>query len=85
MYDLAATRRFGALAVLAAVSAIVLAGPPFQTDDPQPIDFKHYELYTFAATDGTPVETDIVGPAPAGAKPRLFAGRMAAAGMMMWR
>jgi hypothetical protein len=63
MYDLAATRRFGALAVLAAISTIVLAGPPFQTDDPQPIDFKHYELYTFAATDGTPVETDMVGPA----------------------
>jgi hypothetical protein len=39
------------------------AGPPFQTDDPEPIDFRNYEFYTFAASDGTPVETDTVGPA----------------------
>src|SRR5579863_3940158 len=40
-----------------------LGGPPFQTDDPEPIDFEHYEFYTFASSDGTPVETDTVGPA----------------------
>ena len=39
------------------------AGPPFQTDDPEPIDFRHYEVYWFGGTDGTPVETDPVGPA----------------------
>ena len=39
------------------------AGPPFQTDDPEPIDFRHYEVYLFGGTDGTPVETDPVGPA----------------------
>jgi hypothetical protein len=39
-----------------------LSGPPFQTDDPEPIDFRHYELYLFASADGTPVETDTVGP-----------------------
>jgi hypothetical protein len=39
------------------------AGPPFQTDDPEPVDFRHYEVYLFGATDGTPVETDPVGPA----------------------
>lgn len=39
------------------------AGPPFQTDDPEPIDFRHYEFYTFANTDGTHVETDTAGPA----------------------
>ena len=39
------------------------AGPPFQTDDPEPVDFRHYELYVFGATDGTPVETDPVAPA----------------------
>ena len=38
-------------------------GPPFQTDDPEPIDFRHYEFYTFANSDGTPVETDTEGPA----------------------
>jgi hypothetical protein len=40
-----------------------LAGPPFQTDDPEPIGFRQYEFYTFASSDGTPVETDAVGPA----------------------
>ena len=39
------------------------AGPPFQTDDPEPIDFRHYEFYTFATADGTPVEMDTEGPA----------------------
>jgi hypothetical protein len=38
-------------------------GPPFQVDDPVPVDFKHYEFYIFGATDGTPAETDYVGPA----------------------
>jgi hypothetical protein len=37
-------------------------GPPFQTDDPVPVDFHHYEFYIFGATDGTPVEMDAVGP-----------------------
>jgi len=44
-------------------SVTALGGPPFQTDDPEPIDFRHYEFYTFASSDGTPVETDAVGPA----------------------
>lgn len=39
------------------------AGPPFQTDDPEPIDFRNYEFYTFASADGTGVETDTIGPA----------------------
>ncbi len=39
------------------------AGPPFQTDDPEPIDYRHYEFYTFATADGTPVEMDTEGPA----------------------
>ena len=39
------------------------AGPPFQTDDPEPVDFRHYEIYFFGTTDGTHVETDPVGPA----------------------
>src|SRR6185437_1620870 len=38
-------------------------GPPFQVDDPVPVDFKHYEFYIFGATDGTPAETDYSGPA----------------------
>ncbi len=39
------------------------AGPPFQTDDPEPVDFRHYEFYTFGTVGGTPVEIDPVGPA----------------------
>jgi hypothetical protein len=38
-------------------------GPPFQVDDPVPVDFNHYEFYIFGATDGTPAETDYSGPA----------------------
>jgi hypothetical protein len=44
-------------------SAAAWAGPPFQTDDPEPIDFRHYEFYTFATSDGTSIETDTAGPA----------------------
>jgi hypothetical protein len=38
-------------------------GPPFQTDDPVPVDYKNYEFYIFGAIDGTPVEVDSTGPA----------------------
>jgi len=59
----AAVPVFRAIAVLLSLSAAALAGPPFQTDDPEPIDFRNYEFYTFATADGTPVETDAFGPA----------------------
>lgn len=39
------------------------AGPPFQTDDPAPIDFRHFEFYQFGSVSSTPVETDPTGPA----------------------
>jgi hypothetical protein len=39
------------------------AGPPFQTDDPTPVDYGHYEAYIFGIVDATPVELDSVGPA----------------------
>ena len=56
---------------LAVITALVLlmdptgalAGPPFQTDDPEPVDLGHYEFYLFSGSDGTPIETDPVGPA----------------------
>ena len=38
-------------------------GPPYQTDDPVPVDLHHYEFYIFGAADGTPVEMDSSGPA----------------------
>lgn len=39
------------------------AGPPFQTDDPTPVDLGHYEFYIFGTVDGTPAELDPTGPA----------------------
>jgi len=39
------------------------AGPPFQTDDPEPVEFHHYEFYQFSSVSSTPVETDPTGPA----------------------
>jgi hypothetical protein len=44
-------------------AAKVWAGPPFQTDDPEPVDLRHYEFYQFGSVDGTPVEKDSAGPA----------------------
>src|ERR1035441_2622446 len=63
MCEITAVRMFAALALLVSASTSALAGPSFQTDDPEPIEFRNYEFYMFAASDGTPVETDIFGPA----------------------
>lgn len=30
-------------------SSIVQAGPPFVTDDPEPVDYQHWEVYGFTA------------------------------------
>jgi len=55
-------RTIGLSALFISISPAAWAGPPFQTDDPEPIDFRHYEFYTFAASDGTSKETDTIGP-----------------------
>jgi hypothetical protein len=43
--------------VLAAVSGTAIAGPPYVSDDPEPTDYQHYEIYLFTngmnARDGT--------------------------------
>jgi hypothetical protein len=39
------------------------AGPPFQTDDPDPIDYRHYEFYVLSGTAGSHIENDPYGPA----------------------
>jgi hypothetical protein len=60
--------------LLLACAKPMIAGPPFQTDDPDPVDFRHYEFYIFGGVDGTPVEIDPTGPAVEfnwGALPRL--------------
>ena len=38
-------------------------GPPYQTDDPVPVDLHHYEFYIFGITDSTPVVATSGGPA----------------------
>jgi Putative MetA-pathway of phenol degradation len=38
-------------AALALASSAALAGPPFMTDDPAPIDYKHSEFYVFSTYD----------------------------------
>ena len=50
-------------AFFAATGLHAQAGPPFQTDDPTPVDLGHYEFYIFSTLDGTPVELDPTGPA----------------------
>lgn len=51
------------LLILPASTGWSQAGPPFQTDDPTPVDLGHYEAYIFGTLDGTPAELDTAGPA----------------------
>jgi hypothetical protein len=39
---------FGVIATIT-VNGAVLAGPPYATDDPEPTDYRHFEIYAFAA------------------------------------
>src|SRR5208282_335813 len=50
-----------ALAVLPAGRAA--AGPPFQTDDPEPVPYQHFEFYTLST--GTAIRGDTSGVGPA--------------------
>ena len=51
------------LLVLFAAPRAWAQGPPYQTDDPVPVDLHHYEFYIFGGVDGTPAEIDSTGPA----------------------
>ncbi len=46
-------RRVVAIAVLclSATTAPALAGPPYETDDPEPTAYRHYEIYAFGSYD----------------------------------
>jgi hypothetical protein len=35
-------------------SRTVFAGPPFLTDDPEPVSWRHYEAYLFSTVDRGP-------------------------------
>jgi len=63
MKRLAPTRAVFLVLVLFSCAKPLFAGPPFQTDDPDPVEFRHYEFYIFGGDDGTPVENDPSGPA----------------------
>ncbi len=52
---------FGLAGVLA-LAAALRAGPPFFTDDPEPVDFRHWEFYVASAQTGTGL--DLSGTAP---------------------
>ena len=41
----------------------IIAGPPFLTDDPEPVDYQHWEAYLFAGGDHTSGGYTINGPA----------------------
>src|ERR1035438_8103237 len=48
---------------LLSVPRLWAQGPPYQTDDPVPVDLHHYEFYIFGSMDGTTAEIDATGPA----------------------
>jgi hypothetical protein len=45
-------RLCGCLAALCIVAAPAAGGPPYQTDDPEPTELKHWEIYVFNSADG---------------------------------
>ena len=50
--------------IVIAIFALVrpaLAGPPYVSDDPEPTDYKHFEIYTF--NNGTATRSDVGGAA----------------------
>lgn len=46
------------LAVAALVATPALAGPPYDTDDPEPTEFGHWEIYNFVEVDGRGSDVD---------------------------
>lgn len=41
----------------------MFAGPPFQTDDPEPVEYHHFEMYAFSLSDSTSGGTTLELPA----------------------
>ena len=56
-------RRVLAAGLLLAYATPGLAGPPFSTDDPEPVDFGHNEFYAFGTLDHADGASAIDGPA----------------------
>lgn len=67
-------KTFMVLLLLAAAVPRAMAGPPFLTDDPEPVDYKHYEAYAFGLLDRLGPDYTGFGPAMefnTGAAPNL--------------
>ena len=45
-----------------ALSTPTFAGPPFLTDDPEPVPYHHWEFYTFATGDRTRDDSNVSAP-----------------------
>jgi len=56
-------REWACLLLLLSGALTALAGPPFQTDDPEPVDFHHFEMYAFALSDSSHGGTSLSVPA----------------------
>ena len=56
-------RRAAGLLVGVCCATGALAGPPFLTDDPEPVPYRHYEAYVFSSYDGSAAGVSAVGPA----------------------
>src|SRR6516164_676489 len=54
--------RVGLIALCCLATRSVYAAPPYRTDDPEPTEFGHFELYTFS--NGTVVRGDTAGTLP---------------------
>jgi hypothetical protein len=52
-----------AVLIITVMARPAFAGPPFQTDDPEPVEFRHYEFYIFSGMSGTPLGYSTTGPA----------------------
>ena len=51
------------MGIVSTFTVTTFAGPPFLTDDPEPVPFKHWELYLFSTIDATRKGTNGTGPA----------------------
>jgi hypothetical protein len=49
--------------LLFCICGTTLAGPPFLTDDPVPVELSHHEFYVFSTLDRTPDATTVQAPA----------------------
>jgi hypothetical protein len=51
------------LAIVCCLGGRASAGPPFLTDDPEPVEYEHWELYAFTGIDAAKADKQISAPA----------------------